>query len=122
MIELRRSQMAIGMPSERSTSNQNLPAFVSSFIGREPEWCDIGQGLREHRLITRTGTGGTGKTRLAIEAAANELDHFADGVWLVKLAGLSTSDLVAQTIAKVLTLLETPDLAPLEQLGAFLQA
>jgi predicted ATPase/DNA-binding CsgD family transcriptional regulator len=109
------------MPSERSILKQNLPASVSSFIGREQELRELRQRLRENRLITLTGTGGTGKTRLALEAAAGEVDHFADGVWLVEFAGLSTPDLVVQTIAKVLALPEAPELAPIEQLGAFLK-
>jgi hypothetical protein len=58
--------MEIRMPSERSTFKQNLPAAISSFIGREQEVRDIRQCLHKHRLVTLTGTGGTGKTRLAL--------------------------------------------------------
>ena len=110
------------MSPERSIHNHNLPASVSSFIGREQELREIHQRLREHRLVTLTGSGGTGKTRLALEAAVGELNHFADGVWLVELAGISTQDLVAQTIARVFALPEIPDLAPIKRLGAFLQS
>src|SRR5262249_41630801 len=75
--------MEVRMTSERSTRKHNLPAPVSSFIGREQELRRIGQGLGENRLLTLTGTGGTGKTRLALQAAATLLDHFSDGVWLI---------------------------------------
>lgn len=68
------------MPPQGSTHNHNLPASLSSFIGREQELREIRQRLGEHRLMTLTGTGGTGKTRLAVEAAVGELDQFADGV------------------------------------------
>ena len=110
------------MTSERSTRRHNLPAPVSSFIGREQELREIGQRLGENRLITLTGTGGTGKTRLALQAATNELDHFSDGVWLIDLAPLMASELVLETIAKVLTLPEAPDPAPIERLAAYLEA
>lgn len=110
------------MPSEASAQNHNLPASVSSFIGREQELHELRQRLREQRLVTLTGTGGTGKTRLALKAVTNELNHFADGVWLVELAGISTQNLVAQSIARVFALPEVPELAPTERLSAFLQS
>src|SRR6266567_7485817 len=112
----------VHMTSERFTHKHNLPAPVSSFIGREQELSEIGQCLRENRLITLTGTGGTGKTRLALQVATTELDRFPDGVWLVELARLPTPKLVVETIAKVLMLPEAPDPALTERLGAYLSA
>ncbi|HEX6543265.1 MAG TPA: hypothetical protein VF040_16030 [Ktedonobacterales bacterium] len=58
----------------------NVPAGVSSFIGRERELEEIARLLRLHRLVTLTGPGGTGKTRLALHAVAAEVDAFRDGV------------------------------------------
>src|SRR5215471_19239611 len=114
--------MEVRMTSERSTRKHNLPAPVSSFIGREQELHEIQQRLGENRLITLTGTGGTGKTRLALQAATAELDYFSDGVWLIDLAPVAASELVLETIAKMLTLPETPDPAPIERLRAYLEA
>ena len=66
-------------------------------------------GLKTSRLVTLTGTGGSGKTRLAVQVAADALDDFPDGAWLVELAPLSEGDLVVQTVAGVLGLGEEPD-------------
>ncbi len=110
------------MSSERFTHKQNLPASVSSFIGREQELIEVRQSLHEHRLTTLTGIGGTGKTRLALQAVTAECDHFSDGVWLIDLAPLATSELVLETICKVLSLPETSDLTLREQLVAYLSA
>jgi hypothetical protein len=119
VLELSESQQEPPMRAEGSS--HNLPAQASSFIGREHELGEIHQRFPKHRLITLTGTGGTGKTRLALEAAASAIDQFIDGVWLVELAGLPTPDLMAQMIAKVFALPPVAVLAPIEQLGAFLQ-
>lgn len=102
----------------------NVPAGVSSFIGRERELEEIARLLRLHRLVTLTGPGGTGKTRLALHAVAAEVDAFRDGVWLVELAPLITPELVTETIAKVLVpsaTLPASDSSPLGRLCAFLR-
>ncbi len=104
------------------THKQNLPSPVSSFIGREQELIEIRQCFQYHRLITLTGVGGTGKTRLALEAATAELDSFSDGVWLIDLAPLTTPELILETITNVLHLPEHADLSPFEQLAASLEA
>ncbi len=100
----------------------NLPAHISSFIGREGELADIARLAREHRLITLTGPGGSGKTRLALRAATAALDQFPDGVWLVELAPLAGPELVIETIAKVVRAPETAEQAPLDHLGTLLGA
>ena len=65
----------------------NVPAPVAGLIGREDTVVEVVAALDQHRLVTLTGTGGVGKTRLAVEVAAREVDGFADGVWMVELAG-----------------------------------
>ncbi len=80
----------------------NLPLQLSSFVGREREIVEVGRLLGEHRLVTLTGVGGVGKTRLAVEVGAEVLPHYPDGVWLVELAPLAHDELVLSTIAEVL--------------------
>jgi predicted ATPase/class 3 adenylate cyclase len=84
----------------------NLPLQLTSFIGRDRELAGLRQQLVAHRLVTLTGIGGCGKTRLALQAAADALDAYPDGVWLVELAPLSEPSLVEQQLATVLGIRE----------------
>jgi predicted ATPase/DNA-binding XRE family transcriptional regulator len=88
----------------------NLPMQLTSFIGREREMDEVRHLLSHTRLLTLTGPGGTGKTRLALCLAADmlALKQFANGVWLVELAPLADPTLVAQTIASTLGVREQP--------------
>lgn len=80
----------------------NLPIPVSSFIGRKQEATDLKQFLTTTRLLTLSGAGGSGKTRLAIQVATDLIDSFHDGVWWVDLAPLADDTLVPQAVARVL--------------------
>ncbi len=86
----------------RSASRNNLPTPVDSFIGREMELAEITHAVRADRLVTLTGPGGSGKTRLALEAAASLVPEFADGVWLVALATINDGRRLPGTVAQVL--------------------
>jgi predicted ATPase/class 3 adenylate cyclase len=86
----------------------NLPVQLTSFVGREPELAEVGRLLAATRLLTLTGTGGTGKTRLALQAAAGELDAFPDGVWVAELAPLADPALVPQAVAAAAGLVVEP--------------
>jgi predicted ATPase/class 3 adenylate cyclase len=90
-------------------SRHNLPAPTTSFIGREKEKAEIKQAISAHRMITLTGSGGTGKTRLSLQIAADLLDQFADGVWFVELAPLTDTSLIPQTILSALEASEPQD-------------
>ena len=83
-------------------SPNNLPAQLTTFIGRERELADAGALLDEHRLVTLTGAGGCGKTRLALQLAAERVDRHPGGVWYVELASLAGSGTVARQVADVL--------------------
>jgi predicted ATPase/class 3 adenylate cyclase len=95
---------AEGLPSDfprlRSLEvPHNLPAERSSFVGREDEIASVSQRLGEARLVTLTGIGGSGKTRLALRVGAGALARFPDGVFFVDLAPVTEPELVTQTIA-----------------------
>ncbi|MBV9327671.1 MAG: XRE family transcriptional regulator [Chloroflexi bacterium] len=82
--------------------HHNLPLSATSFVPREGEIGSVEHVLRESSLVTLTGAGGCGKTRLALEVAWKRLDDFPDGVWFVELASLVDTSLVTQTIAATL--------------------
>lgn len=86
----------------------NLPQQLTSFIGREKEMVEVRSQLGNTRLLTLVGAGGTGKTRLAEQVAADALEEFLDGVWLVEMAPLTNAALVPQTVAQVLGIKDQP--------------
>ena len=89
-------------PSCPLPRNHNLPAPLNSFIGREKEIAEVRGLLERSRLVTLTSTGGTGKTRLSLQVAAECLDRHPDGVWFVELAPLSDERRVSQAVASAL--------------------
>jgi len=89
-----------------STRPHNLPVQLTSFIGRETNIVEVKQLLAKTRLLTLTGSGGCGKTRLSLQVGAEVLDDYADGVWLVELAPVADPNLVLQTVASALGLRE----------------
>ncbi len=99
----------------------NLPGQLTAFIGREAEMDTARRLLSETRLLTLTGTGGAGKSRLALQVAADTLDEYPDGVWLVELAPLTDPALLPQTLAAVLNAGEEPDRPLRETLIALLR-
>ena len=80
----------------------NLPVQLTSFVGRDEDVKAVGALVGEHRVVTLTGVGGVGKTRLALQVAAEELDVFPDGVWLVELAPLGEPSRVVEALAAAL--------------------
>jgi predicted ATPase/DNA-binding CsgD family transcriptional regulator len=106
---------------EQSSRLTNLPVQLSSFIGRKPHLVEIEQRLSSTRLLTLTGVGGVGKTRLALQVAAQLLPRFADGIWLIDLAPLADPALVPQALAFVLQVRPVPDQPLLATLAEALQ-
>src|SRR4051812_44378234 len=96
------------MQGERAPAT-DLPAPLTSLIGREAEVAALADVLRTQRLTTITGPGGVGKTRVALEVARRVASSFADGVWLVELAPLRDRRRLAQAVATVLGLQEQRD-------------
>ena len=99
----------------------NLPRQLTGFVGRENEMAEVKRLLTTTFLLTLTGTGGAGKTRLALQVAADVLEGYPDGVWLTELAALSDPALVPQTVAAALGVREVPGRPMLETLLYYLE-
>jgi predicted ATPase/DNA-binding SARP family transcriptional activator len=85
--------------NDRSSNVNNMPGYLTQFFGRQTEIDFIGMKLRDERLVTLTGSGGVGKTRLALKVAEATRNGFPDGIWFITLAALTDPDLVPQHIA-----------------------
>jgi predicted ATPase/class 3 adenylate cyclase len=106
--------------SSLDATPNNLPTSLTTFLGRDAEIEAIGGLLNEHRLLTLTGPGGTGKTRLSLEVAGRMLRRYPDGIWFVELATISDPELVPSTIAQTLGLPERGGRPPMERLIEYL--
>ena len=119
--------LAVGLGSEfpplktLDATPGNLRPPTTSFIGREAELAEVQEALKAHRLVTLTGVGGVGKTRLATEVAARLADEFPDGVWLFELAAVADPAAVPDAVAAVLGITQQPGKSLTDSVAAALE-
>jgi predicted ATPase len=101
--------------------SNNLPLQLTSFIGRERQIAEARKILQSTHLLTLTGAGGNGKTRLALAVAESLLEDYPDGIWLVELASLSDPALIPQAIASALGVRESPGRPVTQTLEVYLK-
>ena len=120
IFQLHGAGLQAEFPPLRSLGNpalqNNLPAQLSAFIGRVREVSEVRALVQSSRLVTLTGAGGVGKTRLGLQVAAELLDGSGDGVWLVELAAVTNQDAVAPAVCGTLRLAAQPGRQVLETL------
>ena len=104
------------------TAINNLPAQLTSFIGRERELVETREKLGSARLLTLIGPGGTGKTRLSLHIGEEQIVHFRDGVWLVELAPISDPAFIIQAVASVFDVREVQNIPLTELVMDYLRA
>ena len=107
--------------AEAIEPKHNLPLQLSSFIGREKETDEVANLLVRNRLVTLAGVGGIGKTRLSLQVGQKLMNNYPNGVWFIELDALSDPALVAQTVASVFNIKESPDYPITEILKNFLR-
>jgi predicted ATPase/DNA-binding CsgD family transcriptional regulator len=123
VVQLCHPELRSEFPPLRTTKvahSQRLPVQLTNFIGRQAELVELRRALDVNRLVTLTGAGGVGKTRLAIEVASRAADLFGNEVWYVDLAPIADPELVAVTVARTLGLADRPGLSTMDALEKFI--
>ena len=113
---LERQVLRQEVPAAAPLARHNLPAVLTSFLGRDEELAAVGGLVGEARLVTLAGPGGAGKTRLAVEFARSVVERFGDGVWLAGLAGLADAELVPSVVMQALGVRQSGEVAAVEAL------
>jgi predicted ATPase len=123
LFQVRAAGLRADFPALRAldASPGNLRAASTSFIGRESEVAELRAAVKAHRLVTLTGVGGVGKTRLALEVAARLADEFPDGVWFFELAAVTDPAAVPDAVAAVLGITQQPGKSVAESVAAALE-
>jgi predicted ATPase/class 3 adenylate cyclase len=123
MFQVRAPDLRADFPPLRAldTSPGNLRFATSSFIGRESELDEVQAAVKTHRLVTLTGVGGVGKTRLAVEVGSRLADEFPDGVWLFELAAVTDPASVPDAVAAVLGIAQQPGMSVSDSVAAALE-
>ncbi len=123
VFQVRAERLLTEFPPLRAldASPGNLRTATTSFIGRESEVAELRAAVKAHRLVTLTGVGGVGKTRLALEVAARLTDEFPDGVWLFELAAVTDPAAVPDAVAAVLGITQQPGKTVTESVASALE-
>ena len=123
VFQVRAPGLQTDFPALRAldASPGNLRPAPTSFIGRESELAEVQAAVNAHRVVTLTGVGGVGKTRLALEVAARLADEFPDGVWFFELAAVADPAAVPDAVAAVLGITQQPGKSVSESVAAALE-
>jgi predicted ATPase/DNA-binding CsgD family transcriptional regulator len=122
VVQLCHADLRNDFPSLRVSKalvSQRLPVQLTSFVGRDAELTRMRELVAENRLVTLTGAGGAGKTRLAVQIAAQLTSRFADGVWYVDLAPITDADVVPIAVARAFELPDQPGRSTMDTLTRF---
>ena len=123
VFQVRAPGLPTGFPPLRAldATPGNLRPQTTSLVGRESELAEVHEAVKAHRLVTLTGVGGVGKTRLALEVAGHLADEFPDGVWLFELAAVTDPAAVPDAVAVVLGITQQPGKTVSESVAAALE-